>query len=58
MVDSIIAPENSHPKIRPCFPPLAWQTFDIDFPRPPVRRKREENRQRQRNRLIQWRENL
>ena len=22
------------PKIRPCFPPLAWQTFDIDFKAP------------------------
>ncbi len=26
--------ENAHPKIRPCFPPLAWQTFDIDFHAP------------------------
>lgn len=26
--------ENAHPKLRPCFPPLAWQTFDIDFHAP------------------------
>jgi hypothetical protein len=26
--------DKAEPKIRPCFPPLAWQTFDIDF-RPP-----------------------
>jgi hypothetical protein len=26
--------ENAHPRIRPCFPPLAWQTFDIDFQAP------------------------
>jgi hypothetical protein len=22
------------PRLRPCFPPLAWQTFDIDFRAP------------------------
>lgn len=26
--------ENIRPRIRPCFPPLAWQTFDIDFQAP------------------------
>ena len=26
--------ENAHPRIRSCFPPLAWQTFDIDFQAP------------------------
>ena len=26
--------ENARPKIRPCYPPLAWQTFDIDFKAP------------------------
>ncbi len=26
--------ENAKPKIRPCYPPLAWQTFDIDFHAP------------------------
>jgi hypothetical protein len=27
-------PSSGKPKIRPCFPPLAWQTFDIDFRAP------------------------
>jgi hypothetical protein len=26
--------DNIEPRIRPCFPPLAWQTFDIDFRAP------------------------
>jgi hypothetical protein len=26
--------DNIRPRIRPCFPPLAWQTFDIDFQAP------------------------
>ncbi|MEY2428819.1 MAG: hypothetical protein QOJ40_1704 [Verrucomicrobiota bacterium] len=27
-------PSSGKPRIRPCFPPLAWQTFDIDFRAP------------------------
>jgi hypothetical protein len=26
--------DKAEPKVRPCFPPLAWQTFDIDFKAP------------------------
>jgi hypothetical protein len=26
--------DDARPRIRPCFPPLAWQTFDVDFRAP------------------------
>jgi hypothetical protein len=26
--------DKAEPRLRPCFPPLAWQTFDIDFKAP------------------------
>jgi hypothetical protein len=50
--------DKSPPKIRASLPPMAWQTFDIDFVAPPLRCRGQKDGTRPRHRASERRENL